>query len=108
MQTITAKDAVAEKLIEWHFSVDPYTTEIYRFFTSDEDNPREPIKLLEINGATLPAGEVMTFGFAPAGEITYPSVVAEVTPEEMERIREGTIPLPSRWDLQTTKRYSRS
>ena len=63
MQTLTAKDEVAEKLIEWHFNVDPYTAEIYRFLSTDEDNPMEPIKLLEVNSATLPTGEVMTFGF---------------------------------------------
>ncbi len=108
MQTLTAKDEVAEKLIEWHFNVDPYTTEIYRFLAMDEDSPTEPIKLLEINSATLPTGEVMTFGFAPAEEITYSSVVAEVTPEEMERVCEGTIPLPAGWNLQSVKRYSRS
>ena len=107
MQTLTAKDAVAEKLIEWHFSVDSWTTEIYRFFTPNEDDPREPIKLLEISSATMPTGEVMTFGFAPAEDITYPSVIAEVTPEEMNDVRHGRIALPSGWNLQTAKHYPR-
>jgi hypothetical protein len=47
------------------------------------------------------------FGFGPAGDITYPSVVAEVTPAEMEAIRQQRIALPSGWSLDDALEFPR-
>jgi len=95
------KDEIARKLINWHYQVEPEITEVYRFIAPDEDNPHEPIKLLEVSEATLTAGRVMPFGFGPTKEVPYPSVVATITPEEMTQIKNKEIPLPHGWDLQT-------
>ncbi len=105
--TTTKKDESAERLIDWHFQVEPEMLEIYRIITPTEEEPGDPIRLLEVSNSTMPAGSVMTFGFRAAGDIYYPSVVAEITPDEMERIRTGDIPLPSGWRLETARRYAR-
>ncbi len=107
MTTTTKKDESAERLIDWHFSVQPDMREIYRIIMPSEDEPNDPIRLLEISDSTLPTGEVMAFGFRADGDIYYPSIIAEVTPDELERIRQGKIPLPSGWDINTARLYLR-
>lgn len=97
------KNEVARELIEWHFKIEPEITEIYRFIASDEDNDYEPIKLLEVSEATLTAGRVMPFGFGATEEIPYRSVVATITPEEMQQIKNREIPLPQGWNLSTAQ-----
>jgi len=59
-----------------------------------EDDPNEPIKLLEVNAATLSTGSVEPFGFTPTQSVPFRTVIAEVTPEEFERIRKNEIGLP--------------
>ena len=97
------KDEIAQKLIDWHFEVEPEITEVYRFIAPDEDNVLEPIKLLEVTEATMTVGSVMPFGFGATEEIPYRSIVATITPEEMQQIKSLEIPLPSGWDLETAK-----
>lgn len=101
------KDAVAASLIAWHFSIEPEMVAIYRFISANEDAVGEPIKLLEVNGATVETGRVVPFAFGPAGDITYPSVVAEVTPAEMEAIRRRAIALPAGWSLEGAREVLR-
>ena len=100
------KDEIAKKLIDWHFEVEPEITEVYRFIAADEDNELEPIKLLEVTEATMTVGSVMPFGFGATEEIPYRSVVATITPEEMQQIKSLEIPLPSGWDLETAKKIA--
>ena len=102
------KDKVAEILIKWHFSIEPEMREIFRIRFPNEYQSGQPIRLLEISEATLPTGEVMAIGFAPAGEITYPCILAEVTPEELTLIKQGKIPLPSGWNLGKATYYNRA
>lgn len=107
MITTTRKDESAERLIDWHFQVEPEMLEIYRIIMPTEEEPDDPIRLLEVSASTLPTGEVMAFSFRAAGDIYYPCTVAIVTPNELERIRRGDIPLPSGWDIDTAIRYHR-
>lgn len=100
------KDEAVQELVDWHFEVDPEITEIYRFLGPNEDDPREPIKLLDVTTGTLVAGRVMTFGFGPTPEIPYSTVVATITPEEMEQIARQQMPLPSDWNLNQAQRFS--
>lgn len=99
------KDECAERIIERDFSLEPEVTEIYRIIAPDEEDPREPIKLLEVSGTTLQAGRVMPYAFGPMEGRPYSTVVADVTPGEMRRIVRGEIPLPDGWDLRTAVRY---
>ncbi len=99
----TKKDEIAKKLIDWHFEVEPEITEVYRFIAPNEESDAEPIKLLEVSEATLTAGYVMPFGFGSTEEFPYRSVVALITPEEMQQIKNREMPLPPGWDLATAQ-----
>lgn len=101
------KDEVAASLIAWHFRIEPELRVIYHIISANEDEAREPIKLLEVNAASVETGRVVPFAFGAAGDISYPCVVAEVTPAEMEAIRQGRIALPAGWSLETAREYLR-
>ena len=100
------KDEIVQNLVDWHFQVEPEITEVFRFLAQEEDNSREPIKLLEVSEATLASGRVVPFGFGPTKEMPYPCIIANVTPEEMAQIWEGAIRLPEGWDLSRSQHYS--
>lgn len=93
------KDQCAEELVEWHYQVDSGMTRAIRLFAPNEDDPREPIKFLEVSPDTPASGNVMTFTFGPTDDIPYSMRIATITPEEMEQVERGEIPLPEGWDL---------
>ena len=96
------KGAVAQRLAQAHYSVEPGVMRIFRVVgdAAQENDPREPIKLLEVNSDTVPAGILpVYFGPHNASGILYPSVVIEVTPEEYELISRGQLTLPNGWAL---------
>ena len=101
------KDQVARDLIAWHFQMEPEITKIYRVQAEHEDREDEPIKLLEVNPESVETGRVDSFLFDPAADITYPSVVAEVTPRELELIRLQLLTLPEGWSLERAEEYLR-
>jgi len=103
---VADKDQVAEELIRWHFEVEPGLVRVHRIMAEDEDAPDEPIKLLEINTHTVATGEFSAFGFAPTEDVPYPTVVAEVTPDELEQLqRRGAV--PKGWGLEGARTYER-
>jgi hypothetical protein len=104
----TKKDEIAKKLIDWHFEVEPEITEVYRLIALNEEDAREPIKLLEVSEATFTVGRVMPFGFGPTVEFPYNTVIATITPEEMEQVRRQEIPLPEGWNLGASVLYPAS
>jgi hypothetical protein len=105
---IRPKNEVAEDLIHWHFQVDAGIKEIYRIISANEDARDEPIKLLEVDDDASETGYVDAFCFDPAGDITYPSVVAPVTSRELELIKLGALELPESWNLKTAIFYPRA
>ncbi len=100
------KDEVVRDLIDWHSKMDPEMTKVYRFLAPDEDDLREPIKLLEVSTGTLSAGRVMPFAFGPTKDVPYATVTATVTPEEMEQIERDEISLPESWTRARRRDYS--
>ena len=102
-----SKDSIAELLIDWHFQVESGMEQIFRIVSPKEDEPDEPIKLLEVSRDTFNTGRVDTLTFAASGDITYPSRVAIVTPEEYVAIKSGSIPMPNGWDISTAKHFPR-
>jgi hypothetical protein len=60
-----------------------------------------------VNAASVETGRVVPFAFGPSGDITYPCVIAEVTPAEMDAIRQRTIALPAGWSLETAQEFLR-
>ena len=101
------KDEAAEDLIDWHFETGPEIVLVYRFLSENESADGEPIKLLDVNAETLATGRVTPFGFAGTQEMPYPTVIAMVTPEEMEQIENNALPLPRGWRLENARPYPR-
>lgn len=100
------KDRVAEDLIDWHFRSEPGIVIIYRIISDNETEPDEPIKLVELNTATVSTGMLEAFRFAPTAEVPYPTVLAELTPEEFD-ILLAEERFPPTWDLSRARRYER-
>lgn len=92
------KEEVIPELLEWHFQIDPQMVKVYRFLSPNEDDPREPIKFLEVSPDTPASGSVMPFTFGGTEELPYATTVATITPEEMEQIQRNEIPLPPGWN----------
>ncbi len=56
----------------------------------EDDDPREPIKLLEVVEGTIERGiEPISFMPDPSHGIEYPSMIVEVSPAEYEAIKKG-------------------
>jgi hypothetical protein len=97
-----SKQAVAQRLAEAHYAVEPGIERIIQLLASPERevDPREPIKLLEVNPNTTASGiHPLFFGPHAAGGIFYPSVIVEVTPAEYEQIQRDADLLPNEWRL---------
>lgn len=107
MSVLRSKYNAARHLIDWHFSVEPELQEVYRIVMDDEGSQDGPIRLLEVNAATVPTGSVEPFGFSPTAEIPFKTVIAEVTPEEFESLRSKPEALPRGWDLSRAERFIR-
>jgi hypothetical protein len=69
---------------------------VARLVSDREDEPDEPVKLLELNTDTLPTGIVPVY-FGPSGEIPFPSLVIEVTESEYRQIETRELSLPGGW-----------
>jgi hypothetical protein len=96
-------ESVVEKLIHEHFELDESLEEVI-WFKSDV-TPK--IRLLEINPDTFATGVVQSFSFPPSDEVPYPLVIAEVTPEEWQKVLRKEISLPEGWRLDNHKIFSR-
>jgi hypothetical protein len=101
------KDDAAHRLIAWHFEVEPELREVYRILSEDEDAQGEPIKLLEVNEATVATGGFEAFGFRPTKDIPYLTLIAEITPAELEVLRGKPDALPKGWSLSRAQRFER-
>jgi len=107
MNAPRTKDAAASRLIQWHFSVEPELREVYRIVLDDEGSQEGPIRLLEVNAATVPTGSIEPFGFSPTEEIPFRTVIAEITPEELESLQSHPEALPEGWSLSRAERFVR-
>lgn len=101
-----ARDRAAEALIRWHFEVEPDLVRVYMVLSEHEEDPSEPIKLVEVNAGTVRTDRFEAFGFAPTADLPYPILIAEVTPEELADLRlRGAI--PKGWDIDHAREYLR-
>lgn len=99
------KREAARRLISWHFEAEPELREVY--LVNFTDNPSTPIKLLEVNAATVSTGSVEAFGFAPTDEIPFSTLIAEITPDEFETFKQDLRKLPRGWALEGAERFER-
>ena len=96
---LPTKDAVVRILANAHYVLEEGITDIYRIHSRlDEDDPREPIKLLEVNRSAVPVG-IMPVHFGVGKNIPYPSIIMDVTPEEFDDLRYQRLSLPKDWTL---------
>jgi len=105
--TMPTKDETVRTLASWHFRVEPDLSRVVRIVSANEDAPDEPIKLLEVNAATVATGTVEAFGFTPTSTVPFPTLIAEVTPEEYTRIERHEISLPEGWSLTNAQQFRR-
>ena len=96
------KEDVAVALAQAHYKVEPGLQAIYRLVCDhvQENDPDEPIKLLEVNADTIPSGiQPVEFGPHPSSGVYYASVVVEITPDEFHLIGEKKLALPDGWRI---------
>ena len=101
------KDQATRDLVEHHLAVQPELSVVYRIVNDNEASPDEPIKLLEVNGATLATGSVEVFGFGPSHDLPFSVQLAEVTPGEFDQVRGNPQSLPPGWDLSRAEVFER-
>ena len=90
----------AWKLAREHYRVDDGIVRVFRL-VSPHEAESEPIKLLEVNRFTIPAGIMpLRFAAVPAQGVPFPSVIVEVTPAEFELIQSSHLPLPQDWRIE--------
>ena len=86
-----SKLQAAQELARAHFEVEPNLVSVYLIEPVNEENPEDPIKLLEVVEGTIERGiEPIAFPADPAHGLYYPSIVVEISPAEYEAIpRDG-------------------
>jgi hypothetical protein len=86
----------AKSLVQYHVIAEDEIILACQYLRKGGDDPDEPIKLLEVSRATVPAG-VMPVYFGVTKE--YPPVlIVEVTEEEYRAVQDGSLSLPEGWD----------
>lgn len=93
-----SKEAAVKTLADAHRALDPSIERIFRLEAPGrESDPREPIKLLEVNPNTTASGLMpVHFGSDPTKGILYPTVIVEIHPSEWALVQQG---LPHGWKL---------
>ncbi|MFC1643417.1 hypothetical protein ACFL5O_12180 [Myxococcota bacterium] len=104
---MSPKDEAARELVAHHFAIEPDLRVVYRMVGENEAAPTEPIRLLEVNAATIPTGSVEVFGFGPSREVPFSVEIAEVTPDEFEAFQRDPRALPRGWDLTRAQVFER-
>jgi hypothetical protein len=83
-----SKSETARSLAKVHFKNEPQLRHVHLLEPLNEDDPRDPIKLLEVVEGTLERGiEPVAFPADPARGIDYPVLIIEVSPREYQTIR---------------------
>ncbi len=90
------REKIAKELVDYHVIAEDEIVLAVMYTRKGGDQSEEPIKLLEVNRATVPAG-VMPVYFGQTKEYP-PVVIIEVTEEEYRAVADGSLPLPDGWD----------
>jgi hypothetical protein len=99
------RDVETESLAKRHYEIEEGVTQIFILQDRAEADvvragpAKDPvIRLLEVNENTPPSG-IVPLGFAPhpASGIHFPSVIVEVTPQELNEIKANRLSLPNGW-----------
>lgn len=100
------RDSTARFYAKRHKGTDPAISEIHYLPTGA---PANEIRFVEVNGSITGAAspEPIDFGVDGGSDNEHRLVVLDVTPEQWEEIREGTLPLPPGWTLEGSQEISR-
>lgn len=96
-----ARLQTAQKLAKAHYRVEPELKHIFLLTSDREDDPREPIKLLEVLDSTL-ADEIMPISFSadPSRGIAYPCSIIEMSTRDFKARKTKTIQFRgSKWKI---------
>jgi len=104
--TKSKKEAVSE-LVGWHYKSEPALQTVLWIRSAKDEDPNEPIRLLEVNAETIATGSVEPFAFAPTSEVPYGTLVALITPAEYEELKTNPKNLPEGWSLEGAEELSR-
>ena len=89
---MTSKLEAARKLAKGHFRVDPQVRSIHFIQPNRDEDPNEPIKLLEVVEGTIECGiKPIAFTSDPERGIEFPSVIVELSPREFANIQDGRL-----------------
>jgi len=92
----------AKRLAKAHFQVEPHLQYVFLLRPLDDQDPKDPIRLLEVVEGTIERGfEPVAFAPDPARGIDYPSLVIEISPAEYKSVkREGQVRLGNHvWEI---------
>jgi hypothetical protein len=82
------KEETARTLARIHFANEPNLKHVRLLEPINENDPRDPIKLLEVVEGTLERGiEPIAFPADPARGVEYPVLIVEVSPREYLAIK---------------------
>ncbi|MGA2450980.1 MAG: hypothetical protein ABTD50_20145 [Polyangiaceae bacterium] len=95
---ISKRDA-ARVLADAHYRIEDGLERVFIIPAGLED-PREPIKLLEVNANTIPTGSIEPIPFSASREIPFVTEIAEISPEEFSKLERGELSLPPGWTLE--------
>ncbi len=91
------REALARELVDYHVLVEDGIICAFLYTRAGGDPPEEPIKLLEVSRATVPAG-IAPIYFGPSRDVPLPVVLIELTEWEFEDVISGSLPLPPGWE----------
>lgn len=94
---MVSKEDVARELVEYHVLVEDQIIAAFRYEREGGDRDEEPIKLLEVSRATVPAG-ISPIYFGATNTVPFPVVIVEVTEEEFHAVEGGEMRLPEGWE----------
>jgi len=95
-------ESVVEKLVREHFELEEKLEKIIWIKSNKPE-----IRLIEVNSETFTTGDVQSFYFPPSDDIPYDLKLAEVTPDEWQKVLQNEIPLPVGWSLENRQEFSR-
>jgi hypothetical protein len=99
---MVSKDEEARHVAETRYAVEDGLSQVYRLIGpgTTEQDPKEPIKLLEVNADTIAAG-IQPIGFPPAPKsgIHFSTIIVAITPDEYSQLRGESLSLPHGWTI---------
>lgn len=72
-----------------------------------KNSGEKEIHLIEVNRNTFPEGKILTFYLGATEEYPLPVRLADITPEEWEKVKSGLIGLPKGWSLDNIEIFER-